>query len=60
VIVPELNLGQLVRLLRDRFLVDAIPINRVEGRPFKAGELAAEIREHAAPRSSVAVGAEAR
>ena len=60
VIVPELNLGQLVRLLRDRFLVDAIPINRVEGRPFKAGELAAEIREHAAPRSSVVVGAEAR
>ncbi|MGH7292729.1 MAG: 2-oxoacid:acceptor oxidoreductase subunit alpha, partial [Myxococcota bacterium] len=46
VIVPELNLGQLVRLVRDRFLVDAIPINRMEGRPFKAGELAAEIRRH--------------
>jgi 2-oxoglutarate ferredoxin oxidoreductase subunit alpha len=44
VIVPEMNLGQLVRLLRDRFLVDAIPINRVEGRPFKASELAADIR----------------
>ena len=44
VIVPEMNLGQLVRLLRDRYLIDAIPINRVEGRPFKAGELAEEIR----------------
>jgi 2-oxoglutarate ferredoxin oxidoreductase subunit alpha len=57
IIVPELNLGQLVRLLRDRFLVDAIPINRVEGRPFKAGELAAEIRKHAAAVAGVAVGA---
>lgn len=43
VVVPEMNLGQLVRLIRDRFLVNAIPINRVEGRPFKAGELAADI-----------------
>jgi len=60
VIVPELNLGQLVRLIRDRFLVDAIPINRVEGRPFKAGELASEIREYATARSRIAVAAEGR
>jgi len=60
VIVPELNLGQLVRLIRDRFLVDAIPINRVEGRPFKAGELASEIRKYAVQKSRIAVAAEGR
>jgi 2-oxoglutarate ferredoxin oxidoreductase subunit alpha len=61
VLVPELNLGQLVRLIRDRFMVDAVPINRMEGRPFKAGELAAEIRKHVrAPARAVVGGAEAR
>jgi len=61
VLVPELNLGQLVRLIRDRFMVDAIPINRMEGRPFKAGELSAEIRKHVRPPPRVLVGgAEAR
>ncbi len=39
VIVPELNLGQLRMLLRDRFLVDAKGINKVRGQPFTVGEL---------------------
>jgi len=39
VIVPELNLGQLVRLLRAEFLVDARPIGKVMGQPFTAAEL---------------------
>jgi 2-oxoglutarate ferredoxin oxidoreductase subunit alpha len=39
IVVPEMNLGQLVRVLRDRYLVDAIPLTKVEGRPFKVGEL---------------------
>jgi 2-oxoglutarate ferredoxin oxidoreductase subunit alpha len=59
IIVPEMNLGQLVRLLRDRFLVDAIPINRVEGRPFKSGELAAEIRRLAVVPESLRAAVEA-
>jgi 2-oxoglutarate ferredoxin oxidoreductase subunit alpha len=45
VFVPELNKGQLVKLLRAEFLVDAKPINKVEGTPFTAGELVAAIRE---------------
>ena len=45
VFVPELNKGQLVRLLRAEFLVDAKPINKVMGVPFTAGELANAIRE---------------
>jgi 2-oxoglutarate ferredoxin oxidoreductase subunit alpha len=44
VIVPEMNLGQLVRLLRDQLLVDAIPINKIKGQPFTAAELTTSIR----------------
>ena len=39
VLVPELNMGQLALLLRGRYLVDAVPYNRVRGLPFGAGEL---------------------
>ena len=39
IIVPELNLGQLVRLLRAEFLVDARSISKVMGQPFTAAEL---------------------
>ena len=45
VFVPELNKGQLVKLIRAEFLVDAMPINKVEGTPFTAGELVEAIRE---------------
>ncbi len=44
VIVAELNLGQLVRVLRDRFLIDAVPLNKVQGLPFKTDELASRVR----------------
>lgn len=46
IVVPELNMGQLVRLLRAEFLVDARPINKVMGQPFTAGELSAQLLEH--------------
>ena len=39
VVVPELNLGQLSRLVRDRFAIDAIPFNKIQGRPFTQHEL---------------------
>ncbi len=39
VVVPELNNGQLVRILRDRFVLPIRPFNLVQGRPFRAGEL---------------------
>jgi 2-oxoglutarate ferredoxin oxidoreductase subunit alpha len=41
VLVPEMNLGQLVRLLRAEYLVDAVGFNKVQGRPFKVVEIAA-------------------
>ncbi len=40
VLVPEMNLGQLVRLLRAEYLVDAIGFNKIQGRPFKVSEIA--------------------
>ena len=39
VVVPELNRGQLSRLLRAEFLVDVRSITKVRGVPFTAGEL---------------------
>jgi len=41
VVVPELNLGQLSRLLRAEYLVDARSVTKVQGVPFTAGELEA-------------------
>jgi 2-oxoglutarate ferredoxin oxidoreductase subunit alpha len=43
VIVPELNLGQLSKLVRAKYLVDAIPFTKIQGQPFKVSELLAKI-----------------
>jgi 2-oxoglutarate/2-oxoacid ferredoxin oxidoreductase subunit alpha len=45
VIIPELNTGQLSLLVRGRFLVDAIPFNKISGQPFKISELVSKIDE---------------
>jgi len=45
ILVPELNMGQLAMLLRDRYLVDVISLNKVQGRPFKVSEISAKIDE---------------
>ncbi|HEV2748513.1 MAG TPA: 2-oxoacid:acceptor oxidoreductase subunit alpha [Allosphingosinicella sp.] len=39
IIVPEMNKGQLKTLLRDQFLVDARPVNKISGQPFKIAEI---------------------
>jgi len=39
VLVPEMNTGQLVKLLRSEFLIDAKPLNKVAGQPFKIREI---------------------
>jgi len=43
VIIPELNTGQLLKLIRENFLVDARGINKVAGVPFTAQELVDKI-----------------
>jgi 2-oxoglutarate ferredoxin oxidoreductase subunit alpha len=44
ILVPELNLGQLSRLLRADFLVAAEPMNKVQGHPFQVREILERIR----------------
>ena len=39
VVVPELNMGQLLWVLRAKFLVDAVGLNKIQGRPFGQAEL---------------------
>ena len=43
VLIPEMNLGQLLKLVRAEFLVDAVGYNRVRGVPFRSSELAEAI-----------------
>jgi 2-oxoglutarate ferredoxin oxidoreductase subunit alpha len=45
IIVPEMNTGQLKTLLRDQYLVDARPVNKVSGQPFKISEIEAAIEQ---------------
>ncbi|MBI3797008.1 MAG: 2-oxoacid:acceptor oxidoreductase subunit alpha [Deltaproteobacteria bacterium] len=43
VLVPEMNMGQLLRVLRAEYLVDAVGLNKIQGRPFKVSEITAKI-----------------
>jgi 2-oxoglutarate ferredoxin oxidoreductase subunit alpha len=45
VLVPELNRGQLSMLLRAQFLVDAVGLNKIQGRPFLVGEIEQKIEQ---------------
>lgn len=38
-LVPEINQGQLIKILRDRYLIDAKPLNKTQGIPFTAPEI---------------------
>jgi len=43
ILVPEMNNGQLIKLIRDRYLVDAKPLNKIKGMPFEAQEIKSAI-----------------
>lgn len=45
ILVPEMNQGQLLQVLRGRFLVDAEGLNKVAGQPFKIEEIEAAVRQ---------------
>jgi 2-oxoglutarate ferredoxin oxidoreductase subunit alpha len=45
ILVPELNMGQLLWVLRAKYLVDAVGLNKIQGRPFKQAELEQKIEE---------------
>jgi len=45
VLVPEMNMGQLIMILRAKFLVDAQGLNKIQGKPFKQSEIESKIEE---------------
>lgn len=45
VLVPELNLGQLIKVLRATYLVPAVGLNKVQGLSFKASEIEHKVEE---------------
>lgn len=45
VLIPELNNGQLIKIIRDKYLVDAKGFNKIKGVPFKKTELVTEIKK---------------
>ncbi|MBX3564578.1 MAG: 2-oxoacid:acceptor oxidoreductase subunit alpha [Sphingomonas sp.] len=46
ILVPEMNTGQLKTVLRDQFLVNAVPLNKVSGQPFTIAEIESAITRH--------------
>ena len=45
VLIPELNCGQLIKVIRDKFLIPAKGLNKVQGLPFSAEEIFVKIEE---------------
>ena len=45
VLVPEMNMGQLLMILRAKYLVDAQGYNKIQGKPFKTSEIEQKIEE---------------
>jgi len=45
ILVPEMNMGQLVMVLRAKYLVDAQGYDKIQGKPFGTSEMAAKIKE---------------
>ena len=45
VLVPEMNMGQLVMVLRAKYLVDAQGYNKIQGKPFKTSEIERKIEQ---------------
>ena len=45
VIIPEMNTGQLLRMIRDKYLIPAEGLNKIQGMPFTAEEIYSKIEE---------------
>jgi 2-oxoglutarate ferredoxin oxidoreductase subunit alpha len=59
VLIPELNLGQLLMLIRARYLVDAVGYDKVRGKPFRIAEIENEARRLLGGKAAKAVQADA-
>lgn len=45
VLIPEINNGQLIKIIRDKYLVDAVGFNKIKGTPITRAELVSAIGE---------------
>ncbi len=45
VIIPELNMGQLSTIIRSKFLIDAIGLNKIAGKPFTKTEIYKKVKQ---------------
>lgn len=45
VIIPEMNNGQFVKIIRDKFLIDAQGLNKIKGLPFATEEIVVKVKE---------------
>jgi 2-oxoglutarate ferredoxin oxidoreductase subunit alpha len=45
ILIPEINNGQLIKIIRDRYLVDAKGYNKIMGIPITKGELINEVKK---------------
>jgi 2-oxoglutarate/2-oxoacid ferredoxin oxidoreductase subunit alpha len=45
IVIPEMNMGQLSKLIRSEFMIDSISINKMKGLPFRASELEEHLLE---------------
>ena len=55
ILVPELNKGQLLTVLRSTFLLEAVGLNKVQGKPFMVAEVSNAIRELLASNATTAL-----
>lgn len=45
VLIPEMNNGQLIKVIRDKFLIDAKGLNKIKGMPFSSEEIRVKIKD---------------
>ncbi|MCF8450982.1 MAG: 2-oxoacid:acceptor oxidoreductase subunit alpha [Taibaiella sp.] len=45
ILIPEINNGQLIKIIRDKYLIDAVGYNKIKGVPITRSELTNAIRE---------------
>lgn len=45
ILIPELNMGQLSKVIRGEFSINTIPLNKIQGQPFKTREILSKIEE---------------
>ncbi len=58
VLIPEVNLGQLLMLVRAKYLIDAIGYDRVRGKPFRIAEIVEEAERILGPMASRSVASD--